>query len=297
MPTILENFHLVAIEHSGQDFHLRAIPLHQDLQGDLAESWGEQYDDFLDQVTERDFDPAYKPGDHELFRIVAYQLPAWLEGETSTTVENLAPIGRTAATLSAVEGIAGFAREPGGGELILLQRFNPSQVLEPGKLLFLDKNSYRASETFGLTLDDQLSAVYQASSGKLLFHNFRTTNTFLPLADYFSVASKAEILDVLHHERLLPENANALATNASQWFRKRFAMLKRSEVLDRYTVRQIRRHAKEHSVDIQTKNQKIVFPAAKSAAKRLLQYLNEELFRGPITETLYETNSKRAAES
>ena len=31
-------------------------------------------------------------------------------------------------------------------------------------------------------------------------------------------------------------------------------------------------------------------------AKKLLQFLNEELFRGAITETLYETNSKREAD-
>ena len=44
------------------------------------------------------------------------------------------------------------------------------------------------------------------------------------------------------------------------------------------------------------RNGKIVFPSDKSAVKKILQFLNEELFRGAITETLYETNSKRQAD-
>ena len=39
---------------------------------------------------------------------------------------------------------------------------------------------------------------------------------------------------------------------------------------------------------------KIVFPTDKSESKKLLQFFNEE--RGAITDTLYETNSKRKAD-
>lgn len=35
----------------------------------------------------------------------------------------------------------------------------------------------------------------------------------------------------------------------------------------------------------------MVFPADKPVAKQLLQFLKKELFRGPLTETLCETNS------
>jgi hypothetical protein len=48
-----------------------------------------------------------------------------------------------------------------------------------------------------------------------------------------------------------------------------------------------------YKVDIPASNGRVVFPADKVAAKRLLLFLNEELFRGAISETLYETNSNR----
>jgi hypothetical protein len=49
-------------------------------------------------------------------------------------------------------------------------------------------------------------------------------------------------------------------------------------------------------LDIQVVGDKIVFPADKWAAKRLLLFLNEEPFRSGITDKLYETNSKRVVD-
>ena len=100
--------------------------------------------------------------------------------------------------------------------------------------------------------------------------------------------------------KLAPVDADALAKGASQWFCKRFALLKDSEILDQYTVPQIVQHSIGYDLDIQIDNStgqdRIVFPAEKAPAKKLLQFLNEELFWGATTERLFETNSKRIAD-
>ena len=80
----------------------------------------------------------------------------------------------------------------------------------------------------------------------------------MPLADFYEEASDQDIREVLEHPGLAAVSPDALAVGANQWVRKRFAMLKNSGVLD--------------------------LPWTK------------ELFRGAITETLYETNSKREVE-
>jgi hypothetical protein len=138
--------------------------------------------------------------------------------------------------------------------------------------------------------------VYLPADSKLLFHNFRTVNTFLPLADFYEEASEEEIRKVLAHKLLAAEDADALATDTNLWFRKRFALLKDSAVLDKYSAKQIQARSKGYDVDVRISKGRIVFPAARGPAKKLLQFLNEELFRGAITETLYETNSKREAD-
>ena len=293
---MLDNFQLAAITKLDGRICLRRIPLHQTLQDDLAESWQEQYEAFFDEIQEIDFNAGYQPEEHERFCLTDFELPECMAGETSNSVADLDVIGKDEEALDAVRGMVAFARDDQGEEVVLFQNFSRSHVISPGTFLLLKGNTYQAPEHPGLTLERKLSAVYLPTEGKLLFQSFRIVNTFLPLADFYEEASEQEIQKVLAHERFAPVNAVVTATDANQWFRKRFAMLRDSGVLDKYTAAQIKKRSTGYDVEIQIKQGKIVFPVEKPAAKKLLQFLNEELFRGAITETLYETNSKREAD-
>lgn len=293
---MLHNFQLVAISKSGGQSTLYRIPLHQALQVSLAKTWASQLAAFIDDIQVIDFDAGYTPEAHERFRLSDYPLPAWLEGRDSVNLADLDPIAVDADGLKHITAIAGFARDDAGNELILFQNFSRSHVIEPGSFLLLQHNTYVSNTDPGLTLSDKLSAVYLGEHQALLFHNFRTANTFLPLAEIFEEASEEQIREVLSHAMLATENVAVLAIEANQWFRKRFAMLRDSEILDRYTAHQIAAHSVNYQVKVEIQDDQIVFPSDKAAAKRLLQFLNEELFRGAITETLYETNSKREAD-
>lgn len=293
---MLKNLQLVAIIKKGRQSQLLQIPLHQALQDALSENWQVQYEAFAEGIHEIEFDAGYMPEEHERFRLKKYELPDWLSSESSQSVPDLDSINKHEDLIESVKGIVAFAGNKEGEELMLFQNFSRSRVILPGRFLFLQKDTYKSTQRPGFTLDGKLSAVYFRAQHKLLFHNFRTTNTFLPLADYYKEASEQEIREILNHGRLAPDNLEASAVGANQWFRKRFALLKDSGVLDKYTAKQIKAHSKGYEVDVQLKGNKVVFPEDKVAAKRLLQFLNEEIFRGAITETLYETNSKRTAD-
>lgn len=293
---MLENFQLAAIVKTSGHMRVLRIPLHQALQVTLAESWAAQYSAFFDNINEVEFDAGYNPEEHERFRLDEYEVPDWLSGESSLTVPNLDSISAHENFISSIKSVVAFARNDQGQELMLFQKFSRSHVILPGGFLFLQNDTYESVQRPGLTLDGKLSALYLPTQHKLFFHNFRVTNTFLPLTDFYKEASEQDIRDVLKHARLAAEDPEVLAVGANQWFCKRFALLKDSEILDKYSAKQIKAHSKGYEVDVQLKGNKIVFPADKTAAKRLLQFLNEELFRGPITETLYETNSKREAD-
>ena len=151
-----------------------------------------------------------------------------------------------------------------------------------------------------IVLDTKLAAIYIVEERVLLFSNFRITNTFLPLHDYYQEASERDILTVLSHKKLAPEDAKVTAQCATQWSRKRFALLRDSGVLEAHSVKDIVARSKDLEVDIQVETtngrDRIVFPADKTAAKKLLQFLVEQRYLGPITGKLYETNSKKAAD-
>lgn len=290
---MLNNFQLTAIAKTSRHLNLFRIPLHQRLQNTLADSWEQQYNTFIRDIHEINFNAGYNPETHEKFSISNYQLPDWLRDRNSQTILSLDPINSDERNIDGIKSIVGFAQNENTDEIILFQNFTNSCVIRPGRFLFLEHGTYDTTQSPGLTLGVKLCALYIIEERKLLFHNFRTVNTFLPLADYYEEASEQEIRDVLNHSIFAPEDTDALAVGANQWFRKRFAMLRDSRILDQYTTQEILDRSHGYDVNIQVNEDRIIFPAEKGAAKRLLQFLNEEIYRGAITDRLYETNSKR----
>lgn len=177
---MLENFQLVAIARIGKQTRLLQIPLHQGLQDSLSESWQMQYDAFVTDIDEVDFDPGYQPEEHERFRMMNYALPDWLQGESSQSIPNLDAINQNENLVDSIRSVAAFARNDQGEELILFQNFSRSHVIRPGRFLLLRHDTYESEQRPGLTLGGKLSAIYLAAKNKLLFHNFRVVNAFLP---------------------------------------------------------------------------------------------------------------------
>ncbi|TDG15638.1 hypothetical protein E2F43_05280 [Seongchinamella unica] len=293
---MLDNFQLTVIVKQGSQILLRYVPLHQALQQSLSENWHTQYEAFTEGTQAIEFNAGYTPEQHECFRIDNFELPPWLATENSQRTPDLEPITNDEKLVASIKSVVAFARDGEGQEVILFQNFSRSHVIQPGRFLLLQNSTYRTIDHPGLTLDGKLSAVFRRGDNHLLFRNFRTVNSFLPLSEFYDEASESEIRDVLDHEFLEAEDPDSLAIGANQWFRKRFAMLRDSSVLDNYSTEAIKRRSRGYDVDIHISHGKLVFPADKVAAKKLLQFLNEELFRGAITETLYETNSKREAD-
>ena len=292
---MLENFHLAAIVRTGLQPQVLRVPLTSTLQNRLATDWNSQHETFIDRIEEIDFDAGYKPEKHERFRILDYEPPEWLTNLDSLNISDQDTVTANDSMLNATQGIVGLARDEHNQELMLFQNFTRSRVIRPGRALFTDGNTYDTVQLPGFTLDGVLNAVFLPEGRKLLFSNFRAVNTFLPLADHYKEASEQEIRQVLSHVKLEAEDSNASVANSDQWFRTRFGMLRDSGILDQYSVDEIQSRSQGHNVSIQVSQGRIVFPAQKAEAKRVLQFLNEELYKGPITQTLYETNSKREA--
>ncbi len=262
--------------------------------------WNQQLLDFIRDMDAIEFDAGYKPEGHERFKLDDFELPIGLAGENSNSVINLPSLADKDAGGDAFHALAAFARTENAGEFILFQNFIPSHLIKPGRSLFLSKDTYRGLDTPLIVLDTKLAAVYVVQKRRLLFSNFRITNTFLPLHDYYQEASEEEILSVLSHKKFAPEDPKATAQFATQWARKRFALLRDSNILEEHSVKKIVKRSKALGVDIEIDKSngtdRIVFPVDKMATKILLQCLVEQRYRGHITDTLFETNSKKAAD-
>ena len=225
---LLGNFHLAAICQQEDEIVLLQIPLHQRLQERLALQWEEQRQAFFVDIGEIQFDAGYQPEARERFCLTDYELPSWLEDQDSYSIHGLDSIADHEDALDRIKGLVAFAFDEDENELMLFQNFTRGRTIQPGRFLFLRNGIFRTPKTTSLSLDSRLSAVYLPDRQALLFRNFRTVNTFLPLEEHFAEASEREMLEILSHDRLAADNPEQVIAFADQWFRKRFAMLRQS---------------------------------------------------------------------
>lgn len=290
---MLRNFQLGAIIRRNKQSELRSFSCRESLQNILADEWEKQYETFINDTEETDFVTSYTLDSGELFRICPYNLPDWLANINSENIRNIQEIHINRFPSDSIKSIVAFARDGNNNELMLFQNFTGRQVIQPGRLLVFRDNSYRSIQDKALGLSDKLTAVYLSREEKLLFEKYPSTQRFLPLDDYYYLASNRDIRDLLNHRLFECEDVQNIMTNAKRFQRRRFAMLKSSNILDNISAEDVRRVSIIYDLGIQVRDDKIVFPDEADVAKTLLQLLNEEIYQGALTGTVFQANSKR----
>ena len=286
-------FHLLAILKKNriqrEVFHL---PIHATLQESLPVLWRRYHGQFLENIEEVPFNIGYKPEDNERFVIPNFKLPNWIVEAMRDDTSSAREIGED--DLERITGLFS-AMEFNGEERILFQNFSRSHVIRPQHAMIILEKTYQDAEGPIVAMEPRISAVYVRDEEKLLFRSFRNVNSFLPLSDYYRDASEGQIRELLNHDIFVPEDVDGIARNATQWEAKQFAILADSGNINRVTVREACEKATDLNVGIRIKGGRIVFPEDRKEVKKILLFLNERVFRGSITDTVFETNSKKPA--
>ena len=291
---MIKNFHLAGIINEKGESKLQRISLRGSTQVVLTRRWGEQYKTFITQE-EKDFETSYTLAGGECFRICHYTLRDPLAGKNSENIEEAEVAVINNIPASSIKGLVAFARDDKDNELMLFQNFSRGQILEPGSILHPEGNSHKIIRDKTLRLNNKLTAVYSSEDGKLLFDSFHYAKTFLELSDYYYEASDGDIRALLNHNLFICEDEKKILKNANQYMRRRFAILKDSDILERLSAEYVQEKVAEHKlpIPIQVRCGKLVFPTENNDAKVVLQFLNEEIYQGALTGEYYETNSKR----
>ena len=290
---MLENFHLAAISKRASQFRVRRIPLEQRVQDNLAEEWSKQYNKLNERTDEVGLDLGYSLEQDQIFAIDGFLPPSWLTIPTTVEFPDINEISTDTESLLTITGLVGFATHSDDGAILLFQNFTRRMVIRPRTFIVLERGTFSSPDRAALALGTMLSAVYSERERKLKLIDFRSVNTFLPLGDQIREATSGEIRELLQHRKLKTDDIERWANEGTQWFKKRFSMLRHSAVLEDYSVELLRKKGASHQVDVILSDGKIVFPSDANSAKRLLQLLVEELFLGAVSGDLYETNSKR----
>lgn len=299
---MLENLQLGVIIKRKDQWGLRRIQPRGSVQNDLTDEWVKQYKDFMHGKEEIPFATSDEPTKGQYFSISPYTLDKSLANiNSSNASRNTKPFDIRILSNSilsrSVKGIVAFMRDSknNNNELMLFQNFSQRQIIRPGrkKWLSFEGDGYEVIKRRFLGLDDKLTAVYSSKDEKLLFNTYPSASKVLDLSKYYYVASNGDIRDLLEHPLFECENMRRIIKNSKYFHRRRFAMLKDSDILKKISAGDVERISDRYGLGIQVRDDKIVFPEDSHIARTLLQLLNDEIYQGELSNILYQATGKR----
>ena len=242
------------------------------------------------------FDPGYKLHDDECFEIHDFPINDDLIGFCRQPLAAERVEAADFASLP-INGIVGYDFSAGQRKLIF-QNFDSRRVLIPGRRFALlpmaDASTFRQLTRPVLLLDANITAVWD--NGVLKFKSFHLAKQLFDLSAYFTEATDEQIAQLTSHSRLCCADSVRFTNACTTWSRTKIALILRGGILDRTTGDIIRDAAAAVEYPVQMDGDRVVLPEEKGELRALLQFLDEDIYRGPISQRKLLSSGKRAFE-
>jgi hypothetical protein len=239
------------------------------------------------------FDPGYQLQEGECFIIEGFAIPDDLKSACAQPV-SAERLNKDHLGDLPIKSIVGYDFNE-GKERIFFQNFDSRRVLVPGKGLNIfaiaDASTFKELDTPVVLLDAHLSAIWD--KGTLKFKNFNNAKKIFDLTSYFTEATDEQIEDFVAHSFIACESKDKLMKICTAWSRKKIALILRGKVLDKMTAESARAAAKAVNYEVPMDGDKIKLPTDKKELKELLQFLDEDVYIGPISHRKLLSSGKR----
>lgn len=177
----------------------------------------------------------------------------------------------------------------------LFQMFSSGNLLENKYVLkfFEEQHNYTRMTDKAFIINNKIQAIYK--DGKLFFKSFPSVSKIFDLTEKMVEATITEVTEFGNKDNLSVD-ANWLSVNANTKTRRLIKMVTESGTLDTYMAMDARKRKKIASsvnVEIKIEDGKLVFPSNIGKVNKVLEFLNEDVYKGLITSNIFRTNSKR----
>jgi len=171
----------------------------------------------------------------------------------------------------------------------LFQAVSGRSIIRPGGALFMTKDTFHERADPGLIIGSRVNAVWQ--SGELLFRKESDARRVLDFSAIFEPATNKQLEAFAGHQKLTCDK-NWLKNEASDFYRRRIAAILAGGVLEKFSVTQLQDAAAKVKFTLpldtdQNGQRRIKIGDNKKELKRVLQFLNEDIYRAPITEEIF----------
>ena len=174
------------------------------------------------------------------------------------------------------------------------QKFRNDQYITAARHhLFFTGDTFVKEDRLGITIATTVDCVVE--NNNLYFPSYHFAKQIFDLTDYYRVASEQDIRSFVNSDIISMESSDAFVESANTWERRKIASINDSGVLRKYTAKRIKDLGKKNGVVIAVSGDSIVLPEDRADRRIVLGFLDEEVYKGVFSDTLYQTNSKRKA--
>jgi len=275
------------------DVRIQRIPVSRDVQEQLASWFADAALGLCRPDFERvPFSGTYKAERGEVLYVDAYELPE----DVTAAIANPAgvPLLNLGVPNPPQVRAVWAAHVAASGPVLTAQAINRHQVLSnQGWSLIHAKGTYRRLDEPGLTLRG--TADLHLEAGRLHFMSYSYARRIFPMSEHYREATDGDLLSFATHSALQVSAQEDFMSGADQWTRRKVALILDKGVLNMHTAESIQQQALRYGLPLEVAGSKLMIPSDKKLLKRMLRFLDEDYFTGPLTLGPYVTNSKRPA--
>lgn len=299
-----KDFYLSSIIEDEDDRHtiihnlsLRKVNIIGDYSSQMPVDWYKYYNKFLVRKTPIPFKPGDDGEDEDLIVIEDFELPTYFRNfRIPSDIRNCPMIENHHINPRVIKSFIASINYK-GETLILFQKFKDYTQLQQSSAFTYDVDSGNLKELDKpvLSFGSSIMAVYKyiEKNGKiekkLIFKRFNDVSYILDLKRYFAPLCAEGIEDFLDEGPFIynKKKLNDIIHKASPLLATRFALVKKSGILDRVTAQKIKAVSDKYknieekynvTVDLSDDGENIIFPHKKSDAHNLLGLLSKKYF-------------------
>ena len=269
------------------DGSIRKVLLANEVVQDVVELWEPSYARFIsDEITEVAFNGSYKP-DKEEVMYVTMELPACFADIPNNTnnYNEIAIPGDSIKTVCLYHNGSYY-----------FQNFMNNYIVKASNIaLFWSNDTFKKfEEQKAFTIEETVNAIDH--DGKLYFRSYASARQIFDLTAFYTEATNADIDNVLGNNVFLGTDCEWMKENSDSVMRKQIKSIKDSRILAglNVTTKSFRSWAKKAGIPEGVYNTgNLVFPKNKKECKVILSFLNDDIFEGHFTKSIYLSNSKR----
>ena len=270
---------------------------------DLKPSAGKGASELFEQASQKflhgvdewvEFDAADKLDEAEGFTISNFPIsPAILAGCQNPLSVNRIDAGQLQDL--EIKSIIGHNENADAPE-IYFQNFDSGKIILPntGKWWAFwenaDESTFEELTRPVILLNSNLAALWRDDT--LYFKSFFWASRIFDLTSYYQAATDEQLKEFGSHSHFSGGSSKVLE-NCSTWSRKHIALILNSGDLDKFTIAQFKKAAKDSDYELPVENGKIKLPKGKKELKDLLDFLCENFYSGSFSKRRYRSKGKR----